>query len=78
MKQKAAAREPIPFRVEAGKPYFWCTCGHSESQPLCDGSHQGTGMKPMKYIPEQSGDLWFCQCKQTRNAPLCDGSHARI
>ena len=34
-----AGRAPIAIDVEAGKTYYWCACGRSKSQPLCDGSH---------------------------------------
>jgi len=78
MEKKIAAKEPIKFHVEEGKAYFWCACGHSENQPLCDGSHQGTGITPMKYVAEKTTDLWFCQCKETGNPPLCDGTHAKL
>ena len=27
-----------PVEVEAGKTYYWCTCGKSAKQPLCDGA----------------------------------------
>ncbi len=29
---------PIKVAVEAGKTYYWCTCGMSKNQPFCDGS----------------------------------------
>jgi CDGSH-type Zn-finger protein len=25
--------------VEQGKDYWWCACGLSKAQPVCDGSH---------------------------------------
>jgi CDGSH-type Zn-finger protein len=70
-----AARAPIAVEVEAGKTYWWCTCGRSSKQPFCDGSHKGTDFTPMKYEPQSAGKLWFCACKHTTKAPLCDGSH---
>ena len=33
-------KAPIKVAVEAGKTYYWCTCGHSKSQPMCDGAHK--------------------------------------
>jgi len=33
-------RAPIPIEVEAGKSYWWCACGRSKTQPICDGSHK--------------------------------------
>ena len=73
-----AARAPIAVEVEAGKTYWWCTCGRSTQQPFCDGSHKGTEFSPMKYEAESTGKQWFCACKHTGKAPLCDGSHKAL
>jgi CDGSH iron-sulfur domain-containing protein 3 len=35
-----AARAPIPVDAEASKTYYWCSCGKSKNQPLCDGSRK--------------------------------------
>ena len=70
-----AGDAPIPVEVEAGKSYFWCSCGKSDSQPFCDGSHKDTEFTPMKYEAEESKKLFFCACEATKGAPLCDGSH---
>lgn len=70
-----AARSPISVQVEAGKTYWWCTCGRSKKQPFCDGAHKGTGLTPLTYTAEAAGELWFCACKATQGQPLCDGSH---
>lgn len=73
-----AQKAPYPVEVTAGKTYFWCTCGRSEKQPFCDGSHSGTDLAPMKYEAEKDGTLFFCGCKATGNAPLCDGAHSAL
>jgi len=73
-----AQKAPFPLEVEAGRTYFWCACGKSANQPLCDGSHQGSDFLPMKYEAKQSNKLYFCGCKQTQGAPLCDGSHSDL
>ncbi|PLW83309.1 glutamate synthase [Kineobactrum sediminis] len=70
-----AGERPIQVEVEAGKTYFWCSCGRSTRQPFCDGAHKDTGFTPLKYIAEESGTVFFCACKQTNAAPRCDGSH---
>lgn len=70
-----AAKAPCAVDVEKGKDYWWCTCGRSKGQPFCDGSHQGTEFKPMKYTAEESKTVYFCACKHTKNAPFCDGTH---
>jgi CDGSH-type Zn-finger protein len=68
---------PIAVAVEAGKTYYWCSCGKSASQPFCDGSHKGSGMSPVAYKAEESGAVHFCGCKRTHTQPTCDGSHKK-
>ncbi len=70
-----AGQSPIEVELEEGKTYTWCACGRSNSQPFCDGSHQGTGIDPVVFVAERSGTVWLCMCKQTATPPLCDGSH---
>jgi CDGSH-type Zn-finger protein len=38
-----ASKAPSPVDVEAGKAYWWCSCGKSAKQPFCDGSHKNLG-----------------------------------
>ncbi len=71
-----AANSPYATPVEAGKTYYYCSCGRSKVQPFCDGSHAGTGFNPFKYEATESKNAYFCGCKETKNAPFCDGSHA--
>ena len=73
-----AQRAPIPVDVEAGKQYFWCACGKSQSQPFCDGSHKGSTFTPVKYVAEGPKQVYFCCCKQSKASPLCDGSHKTL
>lgn len=73
-----AQKAPYPVEVEAGKTYFWCSCGRSKRQPFCDGSHKGTGFEPVKFVAEKSGTVFFCGCKHTRTPPLCDGTHKTL
>ena len=76
MKQPIRAGDSaIPLEVEEGKSYFWCSCGKSSKQPLCDGSHKGTEFKPIAFKADVTKKLFFCACKQTKNQPFCDGSH---
>lgn len=74
-KPVCAQKEPFPYDVEAGKAYFWCSCGRSKNQPLCDGSHTGSGFMPVKFEAAMTETVYFCGCKGTYKAPLCDGSH---
>lgn len=72
---KRAGNASIPLELEAGKNYAWCSCGLSETQPLCDGKHKGTGMTPIVFKAEKKETKYLCSCKATKNAPFCDGSH---
>ena len=72
-----AADTPYAIDVEAGKSYFWCSCGKSEKQPFCDGSHAGSDFVPLKYDADESRKVFFCGCKVSANQPLCDGSHSK-
>ena len=73
-----AQKDPYPVEVEAGKTYFWCSCGRSAKQPFCDGSHKGTTLAPVKHTAEKDGTVWFCGCKASAKAPLCDGAHKAL
>jgi len=75
---EVAQKAPIAIDVEAGKNYWWCTCGKSKDQPFCDGSHSGTEFGPLQYTATESKTIYFCACKQTANQPLCDGSHSKL
>ncbi len=72
----AADTKPAAVSLEAGKEYYWCSCGRSKKQPFCDGSHRGTGLAPVSFVAETDGETFLCQCKGTKNRPFCDGSHS--
>jgi CDGSH-type Zn-finger protein len=73
-----AQKRPIAVEVEAGKSYYWCSCGLSAGQPFCDGSHKGSGFAPVKYEATETKTAYFCACKHSANPVLCDGSHAKL
>ena len=52
--------KPVKVELEAGKNYFWCQCGLSQSQSFCDGSHAGTDIKPLKFTVEKTGAAGVC------------------
>ncbi|XP_035207367.1 CDGSH iron-sulfur domain-containing protein 3, mitochondrial-like isoform X1 [Stegodyphus dumicola] len=72
-------KKPFKIKCEKGKLYYWCICGWSHDQPLCDGRCKFPEMKiklkPVLFKPKQTREYWFCNCKQTKNRPFCDGSH---
>ncbi len=70
-----ADMNPYAVEVEEGQVYFWCTCGHSERQPYCDGAHAGTDKRPMVFKAERTETINLCGCKQSQNPPFCDGTH---
>ena len=71
---------PARIEVEAGKTYFWCSCGLSANQPFCDGAHAGTDFKPVAFTPENDGLFPFCTCKRAERdgGVRCDGAHNRL
>ena len=73
-----ASKVPFDIEVEVGKIYTWCSCGLSQNQPFCDGSHSTTEFKPVIFKAEKSETVYFCGCKQTKNQPFCDGSHSNL
>jgi len=77
-KPKIAGKAPLSVELEAGKNYAWCSCGLSQNQPLCDGSHKGTDFSPKVFKAEESKTAWLCTCKQTANPGFCDGTHKNL
>ena len=73
-----AQKAPFAAEVKEGETYYWCACGKSKNQPLCDGSHQGTSITPQAYTATETGTVYFCGCKMSKNPPLCDGSHNNL
>ena len=73
-----AQKNPYPVELEAGKTYYWCSCGLSAKQPFCDGSHKPTSFTPLAYTAEEDGRAFLCGCKATQNAPFCDSTHGNL
>ncbi len=73
-----AGRKPIMVELEAGKTYYYCTCGKSANQPFCDGAHKGTDFTPQAFTAEETKKAALCACKHSKNGPFCDGSHRNL
>lgn len=84
-----AAKEPMSADLELGKTYFWCACGHSKTQPFCDGAHKEVNkslgdlpaeekFKPVRITAEKAEQIWLCMCKHTKTPPYCDGTHKTL
>ena len=70
-------KSPYKINLEQGKTYFWCSCGLSDKQPFCDGSHKKEGkFKSVKFTATETKEVFFCGCKKTKKPPFCDGSHS--
>lgn len=67
---------PYMLRLEPGT-YYWCSCGRSAKEPLCDGSHKDTGKEPVSFEVTESRQVGLCGCQRTQKPPFCDGTHAR-
>jgi len=78
-KGKIYDKKPFKFLCQKGKSYMWCSCGHSKTQPFCDGTHKSPFLKiklrPVRFVPTETKEYFFCNCKQTNNRPFCDGAH---
>jgi len=66
---------PLKVTIEANKKFAYCTCGHSDTFPNCNGAHKIYGGKPIKFTLEKEETLTLCRCGESKNLPHCDGSH---
>ncbi|MFN3880486.1 MAG: glutamate synthase-related protein [Nitrincola lacisaponensis] len=73
-----ANNKPAKVTLTKDTEYYFCSCGRSDNQPFCDGSHAGTDFKPKSFIAEEGGDAYLCQCKYSANLPFCDGTHKQF
>jgi len=73
-----AKKGPFVVELEPGKTYYWCSCGRSENQPFCDGSHKNTELEPVAFEVEEKKKYGLCGCKHSKNQPFCDRSHSDL
>ncbi len=75
---RVATKVPVVMDLEPGT-YYWCSCGRSEGQPFCDGSHRGTAFTPVEIVvSEKQEKVPFCTCKRAATGYRCDGAHRNI
>lgn len=74
---KVVDTKPTVITLEIGI-YHWCSCGHSENQPFCNGSHKGTDFKPVTFEMAEQKQVALCLCKATGHVPFCDGAHKNL
>lgn len=74
---KIADTKPNVVELEPGT-YWWCSCGLSQNQPYCDGSHKGSEFSPVKIVQEENKHVAFCMCKHSANGAFCDGAHKSL
>ncbi|MFN3603092.1 MAG: CDGSH iron-sulfur domain-containing protein [Leptonema sp. (in: bacteria)] len=77
---KIVQKAPFVIEEEAGTKRAWCSCGLSQTQPYCDGSHkkENTGMSPVVVNIEKKQKIAWCGCKHSQNKPYCDGTHKKL
>lgn len=71
---------PINVYLYRGKKYDWCSCGHSWSNPFCNGQCKWilTRNRPVSFNVKESGYYKLCNCKMSANAPFCNGTHKLV
>jgi len=70
--------KPIKVTLKKEEEYYYCSCGKSNKQPFCDGTHRGSSFKPLVFKAKESTSELLCACKQSNNAPYCDGTHSSL
>jgi CDGSH iron-sulfur domain-containing protein 3 len=76
---KIAQKGPYVRDEKPGR-YSWCSCGHSQNQPYCDGTHrtQNTDLHSLKVEITEAKQVAWCGCKHSGTKPFCDGTHNKL
>jgi len=71
---------PTHIYLHRGKVYDWCSCGHTQNSPFCDGQCKWiiTRCRPVTFNVNESGYFKLCNCKLSSNAPFCNGTHQQL
>lgn len=78
---KVVSLSPARVEVIEGKQYYWCACGHTKTEPWCDGQHKTLStIRPVKWVAPKSGIASICACRYSKREGrvLCDGSHSIV
>ncbi len=76
-KPHIAGRRSLKLVMEPGT-YLYCTCGKTENQAFCDGSHKGTGFRPEKVVVEERQLVKWCMCRHSKKGYWCDNFHREL
>ncbi|MBF0622130.1 MAG: CDGSH iron-sulfur domain-containing protein [Magnetococcales bacterium] len=66
---------PFPIKASKGVTMDICTCGNTDTPPLCDCSHQ-SHIEPFSFTPNSDDTLEVCGCGKSGSLPWCDNSHS--
>ncbi len=71
--------QKLPYIVNetSGKKAF-CSCGLSNKDPYCDGSHKGTRFSPHIIELKKERKVAWCGCKHSKKGAFCDGTHKNL
>jgi len=74
---KIVKKSPYIVNEKCRKIAF-CSCGLSNKDPYCDGSHKGTGFSPKIIEIKEEKKVAWCGCKKSNKGAFCDGSHKHL
>lgn len=77
-RSKTTTNAALTVQLTKGENYLWCACGKSSQQPFCDGSHQGSKIKPLTFTAKRTAEVRLCNCKATKKGPFCDNTHLNL
>lgn len=70
--------EPYQVDLSSEDTVYICRCGHTNTAPFCDGSHNDhPPAQPLEYTASEAESIWVCGCGKSGNKPFCDGTHKK-